>query len=390
MISDEGPQTGTAGGILLHRLLIGHPPSRLRVMARYVPTVGDPIPNVVYTPLLAPWARFEQSRLHRLKRSLRAFGLVPGVPPRELERAVGGFSPDVVLCVMQHASYYDTAWAFARRRNLPLVVIVHDINDDFEPVMPWARRAARIRDGRFYRFARCRLCVSPEMARYCEERYGARGEVLYPNRSPDLRPRAFDLSATLRSPGRLTLGFAGNLGYGYGSEILRLLPALRSANARIVLYSRRPAGPYAALAEAEDVCEWRGFVPAAEAWSAIQRDCDAVWLPYPNPAGRMERLFRHHFPSKLPEYLALGMPVVVTGPGFATGARWAADHPSAAVFAPADDLGELAQLLIRLREQGPLRRSLAEGAWTAGEAQFSPRELVAKFNAHIERAARAR
>jgi glycosyltransferase involved in cell wall biosynthesis len=386
MISDEGPQTGTAGGILLHRLLAGHPADRLRVIARYVPAIGEPLPQVDYIPLRTPWAALERSRFHRLKRSLRAFGLVPGVPARELDRAVGDFSPDVVLCVMQHASYYDTAWAFARRRNLPLAVIVHDINDDFEPVLPWARSAARRRDGRFYRFARCRLCVSPEMSRYCEELYGARGEVLYPNRSPGLLPRAFGDSDALRTPGTLTIGFAGNLGYGYGTEILRLLPALRSAGARIVLYSRKPAGPYAALAEAGDVCEWRDFVPSAEAWSAIQRDCDAVWLPYPNPAGRMERLFRHHFPSKLPEYLALGMPVIVTGPDFATGARWALNHPSAAAFVRGDDLAELAQLLVRLREQGRLRRSLAEGAWAAGEAEFSPRELVAKFCSQIERA----
>ena len=388
MISDEGPQTGTAGGILLHRLLAAHPPEGLRVIARCVPTIGDPLPGVHYAQLLTPWAAFERSRFNRLKRSMRALGLVPGVPQATLDRLVGDFSPDLVLCVMQHASYYDAAWSFARCRNLPLVVIVHDINDGFEPVLPWARAAAPPRDGRFYRFARCRLCVSPEMAGLCESFYGARGDVLYPNRSPDLAPRAYDDSASLRTPGTLTLGFAGNLGYGYGTEILRLLPALREAGARVVIYSRRPAGPYAALAEAPDVCDWRGFVPSAQAWSAIQRDCDAVWLPYPNPAGSMEQLFRYHFPSKLPEYLALGMPVLVTGPSYATGAKWAIGHPAATVFSPAESLPEFSRLLVRLREQGVLRRALAEAAWSAGEADFSPRKLEADFHSRIEMAAR--
>jgi glycosyltransferase involved in cell wall biosynthesis len=388
MISDEGPQTGTAGGILLHRLLAGHPPGRLRVIARYVPTVGDPLAGVHYARLLTPWAALERSRFNRLKRSLRALGLVPDVPRETLDRLVGDFSPDLVLCVMQHASYYDAAWSYARRRNLPLVVIVHDINDGFEPVLPWARAAARRRDGRFYRFARCRLCVSPEMAGLCEGLYGARGDVLYPNRSPDLAPRRYDDSASLRTPGTLTLGFVGNLGYGYGTEILRLLPALREAGARVVIYGRRPAGPYAALAEATDVCDWRGFVPSAEAWAAVQRDCDAVWLPYPNPAGGMEQLFRYHFPSKLPEYLALGMPVLVTGPAYATGAKWAIAHPAAAVFSPAESPTEFSGLLMGLREQGALRRALAEAAWSAGEADFSPRKLEAEFRSHIEAAAR--
>ena len=116
LLSDEGPQTGSAGGLLLHRLLATHPPDRLLVIARQVPTVGEPLPGVSYLPLVPPWGRFERSRFNRLKRSLRAIGLVPPVPARRLDALVGSFQPEVVLCVMQHAACYDTAWSWARRR----------------------------------------------------------------------------------------------------------------------------------------------------------------------------------------------------------------------------------------------------------------------------------
>lgn len=388
LLSDEGPQTGSAGGLLLHRLLAGHPPERLRVLARHVPTVGEPLPGVVYRELVTPWRRFEWSRFNRLKRSLRALGVVPNVSPGRLAELVGDFVPEVVLCVMQHASYYDAAWNYARHHRLPLVVIVHDVNESFEPVLSWAVGAARRRDGAFYRFARRRLCVSPEMEALCRERYGARGDVLYPNRSPDLRPVPFDKSRALRDPAGLTVGFAGNLGYGYGRELCRLLPALRATGARLVIYARPPGGDCAALASAADCVELRGFRPAAEAWAGIQRDCDAVWLPYPVPAGELEQLYRYHFPSKLPEYLALGLPVIISGPDYATGVRWGLAHPAAAATAVNPTPQSLASLLRGLAVDADRRIELAVEGWKAGQSDFDPARIVAAFSEHLAAAAR--
>ena len=383
ILSDEGPQTGTAGGLLLHRLLADHPADRLRVVARYVPTLGEPLPGVVYRPLVTPWKRFEWSRFNRLKRSLRAVGLAPAVPQRQLAELVGDFQADVVLCVMQHAAYYDAAWDYARGRGLPLVVIVHDVNDDFEPVLPWAAGAARRRDSAFYQFACRRLCVSPEMEAFCRERYGAAGSVLYPNRSPDLQPVAFDAARTLKAARGLTVGFAGNLGYGYGRERCRLLPALRATGTRLVVYARPPGEDCAALASAGDCVELRGFKPAAEAWAGIQRDCDAVWLPYPVPAGELERLYRYHFPSKLAEYLALGLPVIISGPEYATGVRWGLAHPAAAVTSVNPTPEDFATVLRGLVADATRRADLAAQGWQAGQADFEPGRIVAQFHSHL-------
>ena len=388
MISDEGPQTGTAGGLLLHRLFEHHPPDRLRVLARYVPTLGEPLPGVGYRQLATPWSRFEGSRFHRAKRSLRAIGLVPVVRPKQIDRLLEGYSPDLVFCVMQHAAYYDAALRFARERRLPLVVAVHDVNEEFEPVYSWARPSLRRRDGAFYRHARFRLCISPEMEQACATWYGTAGTVLYPNRSLALRPRPFELAGTLRRPEVLTIGFAGNLNYGYGEGLLQMLPALRAAKARLVVYGRPPGGTAAPLSLATDCCEFRGFVPsAAEAWQGIQRDCDAVWLPYPNPPGALDRLYRHHFPSKLPEYLALGLPVIVTGPSAATGMRWAARNPDAVATDPAEKVPSMASLLLRLTTDPAWRRQLAERGWQAGERDFDPRRIIAEFHALLAIAA---
>jgi glycosyltransferase involved in cell wall biosynthesis len=130
-------------------------------------------------------------------------------------------------------------------------------------------------------------------------------------------------------------------------------------------------------------------VPSAEAWTRIKQDCDAVWLPYPNPAGSMERLYRHHFPSKLPEYLALGMPVLVTGPGFATGVRWARANPGAIAWAGGDSVDEMADLLKQLAANPGLRRQLAVQGWEAGRRDFDPVSIRTRFQAHLAEAVEA-
>jgi len=347
--------------------------------------MGDPLPGVVYRRLKLPWQRFERSRFNRLKRSMRAFGLVPPVSSLQMERLLGGFAPDVVFCVMQHAVYYDAAHRHARRHGLPLVAAIYDVNEEFERVLPWALPATRRRDGAFYRYASRRLCVSPEMERLCSELYRAEGSVLYPNREPELQARPMAHNAQLRHPPALTLGFAGNLNYGYGEGILQMLPALRAEKARLILYGRPPAGAAAPLLDAVDCCEFRGFAATGEAWEGLKRDCDAAWLPYPDLGGQMERLYRHHFPSKLPEYLALGMPVVVTGPAYATGMRWARRNLGPEPCA--SNLADFTSLLQRLASDQPWRRQLVERCLQAGQRDFDPVKIAAEFHAHIAAAA---
>jgi hypothetical protein len=116
---------------------------------------------------------------------------------------------------------------------------------------------------------------------------------------------------------------------------------------------------------------------------SIKQDCDAVWLPYPNPAGAMERLYRHHVPSKLPEYLALGMPVIVTGPEYATGIRWARAHAHAVATETGGDIDRMVALFQRLRNDAAWRRQIAEEGWVAGQRDFDPVLIRQRFIAHL-------
>src|SRR5579872_2585582 len=299
LIADDGPNLRTASGILLYRLLSSYPPGRLRIIESPADR-GDGLAGRPSTKISAPLARLHETRFHRVKRSLSALGVIPDIDPDTIKDALEGFEPDVVLSMMQSAAYYNSAYCYARLRGLPLVLIIHDINEDFEPVFHFARRAVRRRDTAVYRYASNRLCVSPEMERLNAQRYGVPGEVMYPNRSEQLRPRPFEESAKLKTPGRLTVSFVGNPnGYGYGHELARLIPAFRATGSRLLMFGN-PPGPSSILRDAQDCCEIRGFLQQPEdAWKQVQTDSDAVIMPYANPAGGWARLYGCHFPSKL-------------------------------------------------------------------------------------------
>jgi len=370
--SNEFPQTGSAGGILLDRLFKDYAADRVRIIGPKPQPASAPL-HFTHHELKMPWRRFEGSRLNKLHRTMRSYGLVPLAEPRNVDSLLGGFRPEVVLTVMQHGTWYDSAMRYAEARNLPLVTIIHDDNEGFDRVYSFARGAQRRRDGEFYRFAARRFCVSQEMEEEFARRYGVRGEVLYPNRSEELAPRDPRLNLSLRTPGRLTLGFVGNPNYGYGEQLVKMIPALREAQAKLVAYGHEPRGAAAPLKEACDVVELRGFVPTPEeAWEAIKRDCDVLVFPYLDPAGAMERMYSIHFPSKLPEYLAAGMPIVMIGPDSATGVRWAQRNREAVHLLRSAAPESWASDLRRLAEDADLRGRLAAAALLAGHQQFDP------------------
>jgi hypothetical protein len=236
VLSEDIPQTRNAGGIVLWRLFAGYGEEaqgiqhtadgkrdpagggRGQLTSDGGQGTGDsdseaaklfvigPRPHAEaelldcpYRELRMPLRRLETSRFSMWKRSLQALGLIPLPCHRRVLRLLGDFRPDAVVTVMQNTPWILTAERTARKFGIPLVLIVHDINEEFEKVFPWAKRALFEKNRDVYRSAARRLCVSPEMAEFLEERYGVPGEVMYPNRSEELQPRPLEMSLTLRA-----------------------------------------------------------------------------------------------------------------------------------------------------------------------------------------------
>jgi glycosyltransferase involved in cell wall biosynthesis len=372
-LTSEAPHTGAAGAIVFHRLLRDYPPDHLLVMTNHPPPplAGRLACRYVQLPLAAD--RLDRTRLWPWKAILRSLGASSLPSLGAIDRQLQGFTPDVVVTLMQDSWYYDLAARYARHHGLPLVLFVHDLPSGFEPVPGWLASRQRARDAAVYRQAAARLCISRGMADWFLAEYGVPGEVLLPPRGDDTPAQAPENCLNLKTPGRLTLGYAGGLHYGYGEQLLALLPVLRETGTKLEYFGPPPAGVVAPLAAATDVIRFNGYAPTpAEAWRSLLARCDAVLQPYLNPAGPHERQYRTHFPSKLGDCLSLGLPLLITGPDYASGVTWCLQHNGSALAITDPAPAAFRSALEQLRESVELRKNLANRAQAAAPAFAGP------------------
>lgn len=375
LLSSESPHTGAAGAIVLQRLFAGWPADRLLVVTSNPPpaTAGRLACRYEHLPLLMD--RLNRTRFWTWRTGLRALGGTGFLPMQRVDTALAGFQPDVVVTLMQDSWYYDCAARYARRRRLPLVIFVHDLPDGFEPVAPWLKERQRELDALVYRQASRRLCISEPMRDHFKAVFGADGDVLLPPRADQPVTQSPAACADLKHPDRLTLGYAGGLHYGYGEQLLQMLPVLRATSTVIKLHCAPPGGKLAGLAAATDVLHFLGRAPTPEAaWHGLLTECDAVLQPYLNPPGEHARQYRTHFPSKLGECLSLGLPLLITGPADASGMAWCLQHRDCALTVSDPAPEALAAALHRLRHDGALRVALSARARSVADS-FAPGAL---------------
>lgn len=380
VFSEVIPESRNAGSIQLLRLLADYPADRLLVLGPKPHPDSQLLPSRYETLQNAVLGRLYRSRLWRLKRSLDMFGIFSEVSVREAERLIASFQPDVVLSVMQESQFYCAAWRYCLRKSIPLVIIVHDLVEEAEPVYWWALGRQRRRNAAVYRDSTARLCVSPAMVERLRNDYGEVGSVLYPIRSEELMPRPLSANARLRTEGRLTVGYAGSLVYGYREGIRAILPALKAANAVLRVYSANSPDFL------WDNVEYAGFAASPlQMWARVKEECDAVLLPYTWQPG-FRKLYETHFPSKLPEYLGLCMPAIIRGPAYAAGVVWGRKHPDAVLTIddPSDDA--MRNALVSLCNDAGLRTKLAAESVRVGNDEFNPAMIRSQFIQQLRQA----
>jgi glycosyltransferase involved in cell wall biosynthesis len=379
VLGGDLPHTGSAGGIVLYRLLSDWLTDRVLAIGP-APPHGSKRLDCEFIEFVPFLQRLDAGRFRKTVLFSRINGLVPSGAVR-----AGGFRADVVLSVMSDLAYAMAAAAFAKREKVSLVWIVHDDPEEFNKTYNAGDALMKKTIGEMYRQAASRLCVSPELEALLHQRYGTHGLTMYPLRSETLKPRLPTQNASLKNEEYLTLGYAGGESYGYGPRLIEMAPLLRLAKAKVIIYGcSLKTGDYS------DVLISQGRLPTPdEAWERIKAECDAVLLPYCYANHGHVALLRTHFPSKLTEYLALGMPVLVTGPEYATGVRWAQRNRDCCVVVTEQNGQELVQVLSELRMKPELRVRLGENAIVTGMKEFDPRSIKAVFARHLQEVAQA-
>lgn len=375
----------SAGQMQLFRLLSGWPPEQLRVIEAECRIASAPdrrLPGVRYQMLEPAFQRgwyFARMRIPTLFWAMMEAHAA--WQARRAARLLGSFRPEAVLTIHERFSWL-TAAKLARRLGVPLHLVLHD--DWFRNVPMATRLQARFERvfGEVYRAAATRFCISPGMEETYAVRFGARGTVLYPTQGADTL-RHESPPPALSDPTRpLDIAYAGNVfNVGYWEALRCLAAALGSVGGRLLLFGPTAADATSHGLTGENVIV-RGFVRNVA--EVLRAEAQAVFVPMTfDPAERTNTQLS--FPSKLAEYTAAGLPLLIHGPADCSAVRWARENPGVAEIVDQPD--GLAAAVDRLaRDEGHLRRRLGQRALEAGRRFFSHETATEIFFNHLRRA----
>jgi hypothetical protein len=367
-IGDVPVESSYHGSLLLYRLFSGYPPEKLLVVETdFAPSHPERrLPNTQYGKLAIRRSRLTRSRFSKLY-SIWLF-LSARHRVRKAMRVIGNFRPNAVISVA-HGYHWVTAARAARRLSVPLHLIVHDHVVQLTPVPVFVRPCLDSIFGRIYRQAETRLCISPAMEDEYAKRYGAGGTVLYPSRAADC-PKWEVPPERSRTTQGLRIAFAGTINSGGMAWLLRLLAQSLQSEDRLVLF-----GPHSVESlrfwnlERENVTVG-GLLPSMELLQRLRSDFDLLYVPMSfDIEGHVDNT-RLSFPSKLADYTATGLPMLICGPEYSSAVRWARENQPVAEVVTDQGSQSLREALDRLASPQH-REMLGRRALEIGEKFFS-------------------
>src|ERR1041384_1735238 len=205
-VGDVPVEASYHGSALLHRLLSDYPHDRLTVIE--TATESDParrLQKVNYISHPIGKARWLNTRFHPYV--VAWFTQAGERQAPKILQSLNGDGFESVLTVA-HGFGWLAAANIASKRKVPLHLIVHDDWPRIADVAPQFRQWLDERFARVYRQAHSRLCVSPSMSRFYEERYGKPAQVIYPSRAADCPD--FD-APPIHNREPFTIAFAGTI-----------------------------------------------------------------------------------------------------------------------------------------------------------------------------------
>jgi len=381
-LSDVPVESGCHGSALVYRLLSQYPASRLLIIepADHPSDPSRRMKGVRYeildTPSNAVSKRLGRTRFNGWVSAWKMLNAAEHVSTAQ--ELIGEFNATAVLAVAHDFSWLAAA-ELARRQQLPFHLIVHDDWPTLVPVANAFRARAEKVFGEIYRASESRFCVSPYMENTYRQRYGIEGTVLYPARSSELPDFNTPPERVRISEGIFTMGFAGSLfTRDYVRQLKCLAKVLSEIGGQLVIY-----GPY----NAESLERMGLNLPSVHAGGMhsspdlvrqFRERIDTLFLPMsfaPEDALAMSL----NFPSKLTDYTAAGLPILIWGPNGSSAVRWAETEPSAAMVVTDASADALRASVEKLRNDSELRWRLGRSALEVGRKYFGAAQAQEVF-----------
>jgi len=367
------------GSILLYRMLQKYPVERLRVVEANLGASksNNRLPGVAYDTLNIAWARLLKTRFHGLYNTYLYAKAAVKSSNHKLDRIVREFRPESILTVFE-GNVWLIAASLAERFQLPLHIISHDdwsLGSWFPLLLkPWLLRRFR----KVYRSAATRFCVSPYMAQDFKMRFGVPGEVLYPLQPPDVSAPGPQLSKTgNKNKTVLTVAYAGSIYEGYERILFLLAESLEKLGGRLLIYSANSDALYQNGLVRNNIII-RAPVPPNQIIDKLRNEADVLCAAMSFRADHLPAM-RAAFPSKLADYTATGLPIIVCGPPTCSLVRWAQENRGTAQIVCEERAEAMQAALRQIIEDDSYRASLAAESWKKGYEFFSHDVVTAQF-----------
>ena len=372
-VGDVPVEASYHGSALLHRLLSDYPPERLTIIETATESQRERrLPNINYVSRPIGKQRWLNTRFHPY-----ALAWFTHVAPRMAPQiSLNGFDCEAVLTVA-HGFGWLAAAELASKRRVPLHLIIHDDWPRVADIAPQFRNWLDERFARVYRQAQSRLSASPAMSRFYEQRYGAPASVIYPSRSADC-PDYDEPPAHLgRTDRPFTIAFAGTINSnGYIDALVALQNALKPINGRLLIFGPLTTAEAQPLGLNNSNTEICGLLTASNLLNRLRSEAHALFVPMsfaPSDRANMEMAF----PSKLADYTATGVPLLIYGPSYCSAVAWARENPGVAEVVEAES--DLAAAIAKLADNPEHRRALGKRALETGREYFTHARVQQSF-----------
>jgi hypothetical protein len=280
------------------------------------------------------------------------------------------FIPEAVITVT-HGYSWVAAAEYADRKKLPLHLLLHD---DWPGqgmvVRPLRRRAHRLL-GYYYQRAASRLCISPAMAKVYQEEFSTSGTVLYPCSGPDAEKWSGPPAAVLRNVSHPVIGFGGTVsGWGQARALRAVAKALAECGGRLLIYGPLSQDRSRALRLDLPNIELRGLVDPITMLHSFRETADALLIPQ-SFLERDRRQTIMSFPSKIADYTAAALPLLIVAPEYSSLVQWARSTEAMAEIVTHEEVPDLRVAIERLMASPQYRLRLATRALEVHRQYFS-------------------
>lgn len=380
-VGDVPVEASYHGSALLHRLLSDYPADRLTIVetaAQSEPTRR--LLNVSYISHPIAKTRWLNTRFHRFAVAWYT-EVGEQIAPRILEILDGldiDFDSFERVLTVAHGFGWQAAAGIARKRKVPLHLIVHDDWPRAADITPSFRKWLDDRFARVYRQAQSRLCVSPAMTKFYQERYGKPAQVIYPSRASDCPTFHEPPERLSRNDEPFTIAFAGTINSnGYIQALRALQAALKPVGGRLLIFGPLTADAASQVGLDDPETQVCGLLSWSDLMARLRNEADAQFIPM-SFDGSDRANMEMAFPSKLADCTATGLPLLIYGPDYCSAVTWARENQGVAEVVESE--AELGEAVNRLASDPAHRVSLGKRALEVGREYFTHERVQQLFH----------